>query len=120
MKIKSEDGVILALAGVAVYMIMKTGGIKLPTLKSIGLPATFASLNPFKPASGTAYNPADPGAYIPNAQLINGTIHDYYAGDMSSYRTPTLGQIFDDVLSDTYTPGASRPGEFMRAPGAYW
>lgn len=47
--------------------------------------------------TGASYNPANPGAFESIASLINGTVHDIYVGDTSSYNTPTTTQIFNNV-----------------------
>lgn len=105
MKIKTEDLLVLGLAGVAVVLVMKASGISIGGKVAAAIPALsdFKIPNPFVfDTPGTPYNPADPGQYLWNKDLIQGTLDDIYKNDKSSYSTPTINNIFEDVLSDIY------------------
>lgn len=109
---KNDDLMVMGIAGVAVLLILK-GGIKLPS----NLQSTFSRWMPFIPDEGQSYNPANPGAYIPLSELINGTIHDYYSSDKSSYRIPTNEQLF---TIDGPLDSAKKTVSIIRLPGALW
>ena len=80
--------------------------------KNTSILPTWQTYDPTKPSEGVPYDPADPGAYVPLQDLVNGTVHDYATGDRSSYDIPTTTDIFGDVTG-------SSGGGFM-GPGAYW
>lgn len=76
-------------------------------------PRQWSVWNPINPDEGTSYNPANPGAAVGVQDLVNGTIHDYYTGDKSSWSIPTTTDIFESVT------GAGG-GSIIRNPDAYW
>ena len=98
---KKEDLIVYGMAGAAVLLIAKATGMQLPKLSGLqGQAKTFAQSiwRPLNPLDGESYNPANPGDYIWNNDLMNGTVSDYYNNDSTSYNTPTISQIIDDVL----------------------
>ncbi|GGI16887.1 hypothetical protein GCM10008066_06210 [Oxalicibacterium faecigallinarum] len=112
---------VLGLVGAAAFMIAKASGFSLTGAASVsgntGARSFAQSIwNPINPLAGTSYDPANPGAYIPNSQLINGTIHDVLTGNNSSYQTPTISAITDSVL----TGGANQNRPVMANPNAWW
>lgn len=117
---KNEDIALLALSGVAVVLILKSGGLTLPGAapRRPGGREAFSVYNPFKSAPSAAYNPANPGALVPTSEIVRGTIKEYYSGDTSGYSTPTNRQIIDSVLSETY--GLNEPTSIVKLDGAYW
>lgn len=82
-------------------------------LNSSRSPSQWSVWNPINPDEGTSYNPANPGAPVGVQDLVNGTIHDYYSGDKSSWSIPTTTDIFESV-----TGGGG--GSIIRNPDAYW
>lgn len=120
---KTDTLLVVGLAGVAAVLVAKGMGFNLSS--AVGAVATqsgsFAQSiwKPFDPIAGTSFNPANPGAYIPNSQLINGTIHDYYTGNQSSYTTPTISAITDSVLSGMYGTGTQNQS-VIRNPNVWW
>lgn len=94
------------VGGVVQGLLQGIAGI----MKSGGTPS-FSVWRPFDPTEGASYDPSNPAAVVPVQDLVNGTIHDYYAGDRSSWDIPTTGEIFDSV-----TGGG---GDFMRVNGWY-
>lgn len=112
---KKDDLLVLAFAGGAAFLIAKAAGFD---LSAITTPAkTFAQsiYRPFVPSVGQSIDQANPGAYITNANLIDGAVHDYYAGTVA--RTPTIQEIFDSVLQTTY---GTKPKSIIRVDGAWW
>lgn len=73
----------------------------------------WSTWNPINPDDGQSYNPANPGQLIGTQDLVNGTIHDYYTNDRSSYSIPTTTDIFESVTG-------SGGGSIIRNPDAYW
>lgn len=120
---KTDTLLVVGLAGVAAVLVAKGMGLSLSSVTGTGAakaPSFAQSIwNPFAPISGAPYDPANPGAYIPNSQLINGTIHDYYSGNQSSYYTPTISAITDSVLSGMYGTN-SQQQSVIRNPNAWW
>lgn len=105
MKIKTGDVLVVGLAGVAVILILKASGVNVGAKAAAAIPAlsNFKIPNPFVfDTPGTPYNPADPGQYLWTNDLITGTLDDIYKNDKSSYATPTINNIVEDVLSDLY------------------
>lgn len=122
---KKDEILVLGLSGVAVLLILKASGVKMPFLDKLTVSATgtagkFLPWNPPRPNSGTPYNPADPAAPIGVAQLVNGTIADYFNQDRTSYSTPTTTAIIDDVLSDTYGTAAPSRSVVYQAGRSWW
>lgn len=114
---KKDDILVLGLAGVAAFLVAKAAGLQLPSFGSLTTGAqSFAQSiwTPFSPAPGTAFDPVDPGVYIWNNSLINGAIHDYYTGNTGSNTTPTVQEIFDDVLNGGNTKS------ILRVDGVWW
>lgn len=113
---KKDDMIVFALAGGAALLVAKAAGLSLPSLSSLMVPQTFQqSINrPLSPFAGTSYDPVDPGEYIWNNSLIAGSIHDFYSGDVSSYGTPTVQELFDSVVYD------GKPRSVIRVDGQYW
>lgn len=118
---KTDDLMVIGLVGAAAFMIAKASGFSLGTVtrtNGSGVNSSFAQSiwKPINPLAGTSYDPANPGAYISNSQLINGTIHDYYTGNQSSYYTPTISAITNSVL----TGGNASQQTVIKNPGAWW
>jgi hypothetical protein len=82
-------------------------------LTSSNGPKNWSIWNPINPDDGTSYNPANPGAPVGVQDLVNGTIHDYYTGDTSSYSIPTTTDIFESVTGGGLD-------SIIKVPGAYW
>lgn len=118
---KTDDLMVIGLVGGAALLIAKAAGFSMGSLASGGGTTAARSFaqsiwNPINPLQGTSYNPANPGAYIPNSQLINGTIHDIMTGNQSSYFQPTISAITDSVLT-----GGQKPQQtVIKNPGAWW
>lgn len=116
---KKDNLIVIGMVGLAGLLVFKAMGMQLPGLTGLtGLNTqakTFAQSiwNPINPPDGVSYDPADPGAYIWNNDLFNGTIEDYYNNDKTSYNTPTIQSIIDDVVY-------SEPRSILRVDGAYW
>jgi hypothetical protein len=113
---KKEDLLVYGMAGAAVLLVAKAMGMQVPGIGGLTTQAkTFAQSiwNPINPAKGTSYNPADPGAYIWNNDLMNGTVVDFYNNDQTSYNTPTISSIIDDVIG-------SPTRSVVMNPGGYW
>lgn len=105
---KKDNLIVVGLVGAAGVLVAKAMGFNLSSLTGSGAQATtFAQSiwQPFKPLTGVPYNPVNPGQYIPNSLLINGTIHDVLNNDSSSYYTPTINDITSDVLTNYYGTG---------------
>lgn len=119
---KTDDLLVIGLVGGAALLIMKASGFSLAGVTGAagngGGAGSFAQSiwNPINPLQGTSYNPANPGAYIPNSQLINGTIHDIATGNNSSYYMPTISAITESVL----TGGKAQQQTVIKNPGAWW
>lgn len=86
---------------------------------------TFAVNNPIKPAQGTSYNPANPGAYISLASLLNGAVSDFNSGGSGNISgidstIPTISQLNTSVLDATYGGALPATTSVVQVPGAYW
>lgn len=77
----------------------------------------FLKNDPTDPYQGYGYDPNNPGELLLLKDLIPGTIADYYAGQRAGDAIPSVSDLFDSVLSETYG-SKSRPGDFMRV--GYW
>ncbi len=117
---KKEDIAVLGLSAIAVLLILRAGGVKLPGLGMTAARSSepFTVYNPFKSQPGGAYDPANPGALGTTSGLVRGTIAEYYSGDNSGMYTPTIAQTIDSVLQETY--GLAEPTSIVRRDGAYW
>lgn len=94
------------------------------TPSSSGSRSVFSTWNPFSPDSGAAYNPADPSLVIPLADLIKGTISEFYNGGVNT-EVPMLSDIKNQAISDYYgniSSGntARDNGSVVFKPGTYW
>lgn len=118
---KKDEILVLGLSGVAVVLIFKASGVKIPGLDAVQAAAgRFIPWNPVRPGNGAPFNPADAAAPVGVAELVNGTIADYFDADQSSYATPTTAQIVDDVLADTYGAAAPSRSVVFQAGRSWW
>ncbi len=115
---KNQDIAILGLSAAALFIVVKSGAIKLPAFLNAGPAPRFTRTNAFGGRIGTPLNPANPGAFIPVDDFVNGTIADFYSGGNAGYATPTIDAITDDVLRETY--GTQEPTSIVKRDGAYW
>lgn len=119
---KTDTLLVVGLAGAAAVLVAKAMGFNVQSVTGTGKTnaASFAQSlwKPFAPIGGTSYNPANPGAYIPNSQLINGTIRDYYQGNTASYNTPTINETVSDVLASYY--GTTGTKSIVHNPNVWW
>ncbi len=114
---KNQDMLILGVSAAALFLVVKSGAIKLPALLTTVTPK-FTRQNAFGGRIGTPLNPSNPGAFIGVDDFINGTIADYYTGGNAGYATPTIDAITDDVLRETY--GTQEPTSIVKRDGSYW
>lgn len=112
---KKDDLLVLAFAGGAAFLIAKAAGFNLSTITAPAKTFAESIYRPFAPVVGQSINPVNPGAYITNSNLIDGAIHDYYAGTVD--RAPTITEIISGVLQSTY---GTKPRSIIRVDGQYW
>lgn len=114
--------VAIGAAAVALVYAMTRG--RTSTTKASGGRSVFSTWNPFNPDSGAAYNPADPALVIPLADLIKGTVSEFYNGGVNT-EIPTLADIKNGAISDFYGNTSSGNtardnGSVVFKPGTYW
>jgi hypothetical protein len=72
----------------------------------------FSVNNPINPPTGTSYDPANPGAYIPLSSLLSGTVHDITTGQTQNYAS--TADVTQQALQDIYNV----PNSLVRVPDA--
>jgi hypothetical protein len=108
-----KDKIILlaAVAFAGSLVLKKSGGLSklLPSLSfGSSAPLSFGNTN-LGGVSDNGYNPANPGAYVPIFDLLNG------AADNDWLNMPTFSQTVDAVLGTT-----TRPRDSIVNPDALW
>lgn len=118
-----KTGVIIGAALIgAAYLYMR----KSPGGAAGNLPLTHpdqfrtSGSNPLYPSRGWGYDPANPGDLILSKDLINGTISDYSARDVSGYLMPSIDDLVSNVVRDWYGNTAVKPVSVVSNPGALW
>lgn len=111
-----KDKLILlaAVAFAGSLVLKKSGGISkiLPSLSGLGFsssaPLSFGNTT-LGGVSNNGYNPANPGAYVPTFDLLNG------ATDNDWLYVPTFQQTIDAVLGTS-----TKPRDSIQNPNALW
>lgn len=105
MKMNKQNLLIMAMVGVAGYLVykgMRVGGVGTSTtgLKGTAFPQLFLPIA--KPAQGQAYDPLNPGQFIWMTDLMNGTAHEIATGTY-------------DYNSNVFAPISSALKDFLNA-----
>ena len=82
--------------------------------------APVSGTDPTKPDIGYGYDPENPGDYISNKDLINGTISDVYTGNREGYDIPTNSELFASVVHDTYNAPERQQSIVQVNNGNWW